>query len=53
MNSILQDILGLLKKKKTVSTLKETDYIPLATIKNKKDILKPNPENAIIPTPNR
>jgi hypothetical protein len=47
MNSILQDILGLFKKRKIVKTLETTDYIPLATFKKKKDPLKPNPEREI------
>ena len=48
MNSILQDILGLFKKKKIVKTLKGTDYFPLATFKNKKDPLRPNPERETV-----
>jgi len=48
MNSILQDILGLFKKRKIVKTLKGTDYFPLATFKNKKDPLRPNPERETV-----
>jgi hypothetical protein len=42
--NILQDILGLFKRKKIVKTLQSNDYIPLGTFKSKKEALKPNPK---------
>jgi len=42
--NILQDILGLFKRRKVVKTLKSNDYIPLASFTNKREPLKPNPE---------
>ena len=42
--NILQDILGLFKRRKIVKTLKSNDYIPLASFTNKREPLKPNPE---------
>ena len=42
--NILQDILGLFRRRKIVKTLKYNDYIPLGTFKSKKEALKPNPK---------
>jgi len=42
--NILQDILGLFKRRKIVKTPKSNDYIPLASFTNKREPLKPNPE---------
>ena len=42
--NILQDILGLFKRRKIVKTLKSNDYIPLASFTNKKEALKPTPK---------
>ena len=42
--NILQDILGLFKRRKIVKTLQSNDYIPLGTFKSKKEALKPNPK---------
>ncbi len=52
--NILQDILGLFKRKKIVKTLQSNDYIPLGTFKSKKEALKPNPkmESVIISAAN-
>ena len=42
--NILQDILGLFKRRKIVKTPKSNDYIPLASFTNKKEALKPTPK---------
>ena len=42
--NILQDILGLFKRKKIVKTLQSKDYIPLGTFKKKKGALNPEPD---------
>ena len=42
MNSVLQDILGLIKRKKT-KTPQDSDYIVSASYDNPKESLKPNP----------
>src|SRR5210317_840263 len=42
MNSVLQDILGLIKRKKT-KTPQDSDYIVSASYDNPQESLKPNP----------
>ena len=42
--NILQDILGLFKRRKIVKIPKSNDYIPLASFTNRREPLKPNPE---------
>jgi len=42
--NILQDILGLFKRREIIKTPRSNDYFPLATFKSKKEALKPNPK---------